>query len=705
VKLHNENNDVVRSSQFEQSDFTIESSAKAFQILSSGLYSDKILAVIRELSTNAYDSHVDTGNQDKPFEVHMPTKLDTKFSIRDFGTGLSHDDCMNLYTTYFGSTKTDSNDVVGCLGLGSKSPFAYTDAFNVSSFHNGKLRVYTAYKNEDNTPAFALISESDTDEPNGMLITLNVESQDVGEFKEKAEKVYKYFKVRPTFNIDMDVQEDSYAVVGSSWGVPTISRTGVSRRREPVAVMGQLYYPIDSEHFDGKYEDMLSSDIVMHFDIGELAMDASREKLEYTKQTKQAIQQSLDFVKEELHEQLDIMFDHCESLYEARAKYHRMKGGSNFYNNFDIQDVTPKWRGQDLFEDGWQSLEVVQGSMLVDLFRKDRWARGISRTGASRINFDPHRDTQIVYDDLKRGGVGRTKNFFASSVPDNRYEDSRFATYLFRSCDLQDVIDFLGCNAEDIILTSSLPKAASASGGSVSGSARTNTCYWEDGDWIDNTVDMSQGGYYVEINRYEVVNDRGSQMGTWNNVDKLLNALKEVGFELAEGEKVYGFKSSKVKQKRFNKDGNWINLVHIIKDVVESCEWYQESYAFSKAVSNMGGYANVSEFANMIRLAQKSDVPEDYQKFADEILTAQPESRIQAVRVLQGFSKEWARSLDNDDDIEFYFEWIKGQRDSLIEKYPLLDCVTFPKAYWEEEEIQARHNAIAEYLRLLDSDK
>ena len=706
MKLHNENNDVVRSSQFEQSDFTIESSAKAFQILSSGLYSDKILAVIRELSTNAYDSHVDIANEAKPFEVHMPTKLDTKFSIRDFGTGLSHDDCMNLYTTYFGSTKTDSNEVVGCLGLGSKSPFAYTDAFNVSSFHNGKLRVYTAYKNEDNTPAFALISESDTDEPNGMLITLNVESQDVAEFKEKAEKVYKYFKVKPIFNIDMDIEQDSYAVVGSSWGVPTVNRVNrISRRREPVAVMGQLSYPINSEHFDGKYQDMLCSDIVLHFDIGELAMDASREKLEYTKQTKQAIQQSLDFVKEELHEQLDTMFDHCESLYEARVKFHRMKGGSNFYHNFGIQDVTPKWKGQDLFEDGFQSLEVVQGSMVVDLFRKDRWARGISRTGTSRINFDPQRDTQIVYDDLKRGGVGRTKNFFASNVPEDRYQDSRFATYLFRSCELQEVIDFLGCNPEDIILTSTLPKVASASGGSVSGSSRTNTCYWERGDWVDTSVDMSEGGYYVEISRYEVCSDRGVQMGFHNNVDTLLDALKEVGFELPEGQKVYGFKTAKLKQKRFNKDGNWTNLVDIIKDVVESCEWYQESYAFSKAVSNMGGYANASELANMIRLAQQSDVPQDYQEFADEILKAQPEDKVRAIRVLQGFAKKWAITLDHDDDIELYFQWIKDQKDSLIEKYPLLDCVSFPRSFWEEEEIQARNDSIAEYLRLIDSSK
>ena len=46
-----------------------------------------------------------------------------------------------------------------------------------------------------------------------MLITLNVESQDVGEFKEKAEKVYKYFKVKPTFNIDMDIEQVSCPIL------------------------------------------------------------------------------------------------------------------------------------------------------------------------------------------------------------------------------------------------------------------------------------------------------------------------------------------------------------------------------------------------------------------------------------------------------------------------------------------------------------
>ncbi len=39
------------------SGFTIAQTSKMFKILSDSLYSDKVMAVIRELSTNAYDSH------------------------------------------------------------------------------------------------------------------------------------------------------------------------------------------------------------------------------------------------------------------------------------------------------------------------------------------------------------------------------------------------------------------------------------------------------------------------------------------------------------------------------------------------------------------------------------------------------------------------------------------------------------------------
>ena len=49
--------DVTLSNVGNTGEFKIKNSRKAFQILSSGLYSNKIKAIIRELSTNALDSH------------------------------------------------------------------------------------------------------------------------------------------------------------------------------------------------------------------------------------------------------------------------------------------------------------------------------------------------------------------------------------------------------------------------------------------------------------------------------------------------------------------------------------------------------------------------------------------------------------------------------------------------------------------------
>lgn len=111
------------------SSFKMKRSAKAFSILSSGIYANKIRAIIRELSCNAYDSHVEAGKKDVPFEVHLPTHFEPYFYVRDYGTGLTHQQVFDVYTTYFESTKTDSNDYIGALGLGSKSPFSYTENF------------------------------------------------------------------------------------------------------------------------------------------------------------------------------------------------------------------------------------------------------------------------------------------------------------------------------------------------------------------------------------------------------------------------------------------------------------------------------------------------------------------------------------------------------------------------------------------------
>jgi HSP90 family molecular chaperone len=97
MKLNVIGKEVITSGLSNQKKFTIEASSKAFKILSAKLYENQIRAIIRELSCNAYDSHIASGHK-KPFDIKLPSQYDPIFYIRDYGTGLSeHDVYANLY--------------------------------------------------------------------------------------------------------------------------------------------------------------------------------------------------------------------------------------------------------------------------------------------------------------------------------------------------------------------------------------------------------------------------------------------------------------------------------------------------------------------------------------------------------------------------------------------------------------------------------
>jgi hypothetical protein len=207
----------INAGVFAPVTFQIKANRQAFTILSSGLYNDKILACIRELSCNALDSHIQAGKKDEPFEVHLPTVLEPWFSVKDSGVGLDHVDLLELYCTYFASNKNDSNDTVGALGLGSKSPFCYTDGFTVTSCYNGKKRIYDAHLG-DGGPEALLLAETDTDEPNGLEVQFPVKSNNVWEFETKAKVAFEFFNPLPTFNKEIDIHKTEYLLRTSDWG-------------------------------------------------------------------------------------------------------------------------------------------------------------------------------------------------------------------------------------------------------------------------------------------------------------------------------------------------------------------------------------------------------------------------------------------------------------------------------------------------------
>ena len=320
-------NEAIISNVAEIGEFRIRNSAKAFSILSSGLYANKVRAIIRELSCNAVDSHVAAGKAETPFDVHLPNALEPHFSIRDYGTGLTHDQVTSIYTTYCESTKTDSNAFIGALDLGSKSPFSYTDNFTVTAIKDGKKGIYSAFINGEGVPSIALMMTEESDEPAGVEVKFSVNDRyDFDKFRQEARNVYTHFSLKPVISGNDDFRFDLIDYESRDI-IPGVH--AVKGGRGSTAVMGNIAYPIDipaaDQTIDADVRALLGCGLELHFGIGELDFQASREGLSYIPSTIAAIKSKLEQLNAALTVVLAKEADVIENLWDRAVFLYKKK--------------------------------------------------------------------------------------------------------------------------------------------------------------------------------------------------------------------------------------------------------------------------------------------------------------------------------------------------------------------------------------------
>ena len=301
MKIRQEDNLILTNSTNEKK-FTIQASAKAFQILSSALYSRKIEAIIRELGCNAADSHTQAGYPERPFVVHLPNTWEPEFYVEDFGIGLDADDVENIYTSYFTSTKTDSNDVTGGFGLGSKTPFSYCDSFNIRTRKAGFEYHFNAYINMQGEPATTLLSKTETTEPNGVRVSVPVKAADHGQFRTDAFTVYKWFAHTPQI-VGGAVNNGEPITVNNEKAMRLMkersfwaeySKDGWDKN-SITAVMGNVAYHVPkvsttfAAHFNvSELKFFEHNSLFIQFEIGDLDVAASRETISFDEDTEKA---------------------------------------------------------------------------------------------------------------------------------------------------------------------------------------------------------------------------------------------------------------------------------------------------------------------------------------------------------------------------------------------------------------------------------
>ena len=611
---------VRKSGLGESTGFDIMATAEAFRILSDGLYSDKPTAAARELGTNMYDAHVAANTLHKPPIVHVPTSSEPWFSGRDFGPGLGYivyegdkiapdysnvvygpaqldecevywksrgcpesvkvvDEVHTIYTTYFLSTKTKSNDFVGQLGLGSKSPLAVTDTFTVVSYFNGIKRHYLCFLNEERLPEVDHLKDQDeeTDEPNGLFVKFAVRSYDCNEFQQKIAQVYRHFSHRPEFTgKELTIPNTTFILQKGDWGIYS-SEPQYSGAK---AIMGNICYPLNGskiKDLSDKCSRLLKNDIEIKFPVGALDITPSREQLSYGKATQAAIVAKLEEILVEVNAEVEKQFVECKTLWEARCLANDMYLGNSAKLGTlgRLADVPLlEWQGTPIgtpiqaFSEigGIEAWEYKRESRRHSWYTEDE----IDRKGTIKKHkvqqFAPtNRNVGFYEVDIPRGSFSRCRALLEER------KVRRVCLVKFETAEAKaSFLEKMGMDGSELTPTSTLPKLPANRG--VFHSC-TSQVFSHDGStdyldrfydyWSEDAVDLADGGVYCEICRYQARRD--GRIIHPREVGQIMSRLKACGYEVPE---VIGVRPGVAK--KFRKSDDWVDIWTYAKEVLRA---------------------------------------------------------------------------------------------------------------------------------------
>jgi flagellin-like hook-associated protein FlgL len=569
-----------------------EGLAHIFSVLRNQLYSDKILAVIREYSTNAVDAHVEAGKANEPIRVTLPSRFSTTFKIRDFGLGLSEQDIQDIYAFYGESTKRKSNQMIGQLGLGSKSAFAYGDNFVITSFVDGVKTTYNAFIDASQIGQIAKLASEPTDEQNGVEISIAVNEHDIQAFHDKACNLFRYFKVKPeidgaSFNYDVKTP----IIESADWRV----FGGVS-----VAIMGNIGYPLDN-HWpnDGAITNALAAGIEIDFNIGDLEIAASREKLQYSDATKKAIKDKLARITKEIVQIMNDKFANCATLLDAMKLYGQvMDYGSSFYHLRNLVTKNLTFKGKPIQGSRLHFNIPTNGDWSVRRYEKSYRGSKINSYVANVFECDEK--LLIVENDLniRFGITNRIYNLVTNGK----------RVYVVSLKDTAAKADFFtktGLEQSNLVLLSAYPK--------ISLSTATGTTYVKNTKhsskefvfdldyakkasswhrkysdfWKQESVDVeNDAGLYVMLETFQC-KDKNANWISPTDLKQVIEKLDTLGIKIG---KVYGFKTKHADKIKKNK-----NMVCLWKHISVELENYFNKNKVSQKVADRIAYDQNAE--------------------------------------------------------------------------------------------------------------
>lgn len=317
--------------------------------LLTNMYSDEELAVLREYSTNARDSHIVRGhgkgyNPERPIEVtlpvsswELPSETRGRFlKIRDYGVGLSVEEIAEIYSFYGKSTKDEDNEQNGMMGIGGKSGLVDTfGSFKLTGIKDGKKTIVMVGRNEATEPVMDLVSVTETDEPQGVEIELPAPKRHW--LRDRAEHLFKFW---PEGSVLVDGKAPKRLKAKIQVTPEILIAEGLEHNysRSDFIVMADVPYPVQ---LDGKLADGHS--LVVYVPTGAVDIAPSREALRMTERTKDEIARLMAEYDQKVQTVIQ------DSVAAAKSKAEAVQVAMRWRSSFaSKRELDVKWRGQKL---------------------------------------------------------------------------------------------------------------------------------------------------------------------------------------------------------------------------------------------------------------------------------------------------------------------------------------------------------------------
>ena len=293
----------------------------------TNLYSDPEMAVLREYSCNARDSHLAVG-QTRPIEITLPSNFEQYLVIEDFGLGLSIDDITEIYSRYGASTKRGTNEQTGMLGLGSKSALTYATQFTMTAVKDGVRSEVLISVKVDGSGKMEVMDTVTTNEPNGVRITIPTAPQN--KLAEKASKLFQYW-AEGTVLVNGEQPETigDLTDIGDGMFITDTPRSWQTREQNDIIVMGGVPYPLPAD-YRSKLENVSRKYCVFYVPMGDVDFVPSREEMNLTPRTKQYLSDLIDRFIVNVGKSVAKEINGCTEFPEALAVATKWRSVGNF---------------------------------------------------------------------------------------------------------------------------------------------------------------------------------------------------------------------------------------------------------------------------------------------------------------------------------------------------------------------------------------